>query len=363
MSTRQHNTMSNYSREELTDMHFCYGLADGRDREAQRLYAERYPNRRCPSRTIFSRIHRRLRDHGVLEYRSRERSSTDGSANSDERILDLVQRNPFLSTRRIATMLQVPQTRVWRVLHTENLHPYHFTPVQELTSNDKLLRAEFCRSLLLRDETERNYFARIFWTDEAQFTRDGVTNFHNLHQWSSTNPHNKKQNKSQHRFSCNVWLGIVGQTVIGPRFLNSVINGESYLQFLRDLLPDLLDNVPLAIADNLIYQQDGAPAHYSLAVRNWLDDHFGDRWIGRRGPTEWPPRSPDLTPLDFYAWGFMKNYVYEVEIGSLEQLKERIEVAAVKLQENLSSINLCAAIRRRYNLCLLQNGDHIENFL
>lgn len=59
----------------------------------------------------------------------------------------------------------------------------------------------------------------------------------------------------------------------------------------------------------------------------------------------------------------MKNYVYEVEIGSLEQLKERIEVAAVKLQENLSSINLCAAIRRRYNLCLLQNGDHIENFL
>lgn len=337
-------------------------MAHGRGREAQRLYAELYPNRRHPSHTLFSRIHQRLREHGVLEHRGRD-SASSADVHTEERILGLVRRNPSLSTRRIATMLHLPQTSVWRVIHTEKLHPYHTTPVQELTANDKILRAEFCRTLLLKYETDHNYFRRIFWTDEAQFTRDGVTNFHNLHHWSSSNPHNKKQTKSQHRFSCNVWLGIVGQTVIGPRFLSSVINGESYLQLLRDILPDLLDNVPLAIADNLIYQQDGAPAHYSRIVRNWLDDHFSDRWIGRRGPTEWPPRSPDLTPLDFYAWGFMKGYVYEKEIESLAELKQRIETAAVKLQENLSGINLCAAIRRRYSLCLLQNGDHMENFL
>lgn len=199
---------SSYTREELTDMHFCYGLANGRSREAERLYAERYPDRRCPHHSTFPRIHRRLRDHGVLEHRRSERPVSDESRILDERILDLVRNNPSVSTRRISTMLGVSQSRACRVLRAENLHPYHFTPVQELTSNDKLLRTEFCRTLLLRNETEQNYFRRIFWTDEAQFTRDGVTNFHNLHYWSSANPH-KKKNKTNHNTALVVMFGLV----------------------------------------------------------------------------------------------------------------------------------------------------------
>ena len=46
---------------------------------------------------------------------------------------------------------------------------------------------------------------------------------------------------------------------------------------------------------NLYFQQDGAPAHYAVSVRKWLDEHFPGRWIGSRGAVEWPARSPDLT--------------------------------------------------------------------
>ncbi|XP_055858807.1 uncharacterized protein LOC129921140 [Episyrphus balteatus] len=70
---------SRYSWEELADIHFCYGLANGRDREAERLYAERFPNRRCPSRGTFSRTHRILREYGVLERRRSERPLTEES--------------------------------------------------------------------------------------------------------------------------------------------------------------------------------------------------------------------------------------------------------------------------------------------
>ena len=59
------------------------------------------------------------------------------------------------------------------------------------------------------------------------------------------------------------------------------------------------------------FQQDGAPAHYGLIVRNWLDSKLPGRWIGRRGPIEWPARSTDLTPLDFYIWGYLKQKVYQ----------------------------------------------------
>ncbi|CAF3237474.1 unnamed protein product [Rotaria sp. Silwood2] len=38
------------------------------------------------------------------------------------------------------------------------------------------------------------------------------------------------------------------------------------------------------------YQHDGAPAHYSRIAREYLDEMFPDRWMGRRGPIEWPPR-------------------------------------------------------------------------
>jgi hypothetical protein len=31
-----------------------------------------------------------------------------------------------------------------------------------------------------------------------------------------------------------------------------------------------------------------------------LDVKFPGRWIGRGGPIAWPPRSPDLTPLDIF---------------------------------------------------------------
>ena len=44
---------------------------------------------------------------------------------------------------------------------------------------------------------------------------------------------------------------------------------------------------------------DRAPVHFALTVRNWLNQHFPNRWIGRGGPILWPVRSPDLNPLDF----------------------------------------------------------------
>ena len=48
------------------------------------------------------------------------------------------------------------------------------------------------------------------------------------------------------------------------------------------------------------FQQDRAPPHFHVNVRNFLDRTFNQIWIGRRGSaTEFPPRSPDLTPLDF----------------------------------------------------------------
>ena len=88
------------------------------------------------------------------------------------------------------------------------------------------------------------------------------------------------------------------------------LNGENYLQFLQEELPELLEDVPLDVRRRMWFQHDGAPVHSTRIVRDWLDQRFPGRWIGRGGPVSWPLRSPDLNPLDFFLWGHVKAYVY-----------------------------------------------------
>jgi hypothetical protein len=48
-------------------------------------------------------------------------------------------------------------------------------------------------------------------------------------------------------------------------------------------------------------QHDGAPPYYSVLAREELQMQFGENWIGRRGPINWPARSPDSPPPDFFV--------------------------------------------------------------
>ncbi|GFU62557.1 hypothetical protein TNCV_1313931 [Trichonephila clavipes] len=47
-----------------------------------------------------------------------------------------------------------------------------------------------------------------------------------------------------------------------------------------------------------------------VSLNDLLKDTFGDRLISRFGPVNWPPRSCDLTPLDYFLWGYVKSLVY-----------------------------------------------------
>lgn len=114
----------------------------------------------------------------------------------------------------------------------------------------------------------------------------------------------------------NVWLGLMGDQIVGPYFFLSNVNGPDYLRMLEEkLLPHLNE-----IGHPIFFQQDGAPAHYTTPVRHWLDCWFPNRWIGRSGPIPWPARSPDLTPLDYFLWGYLKHKVYQHEIEDVNQL-------------------------------------------
>ena len=91
----------------------------------------------------------------------------------------------------------------------------------------------------------------------------------------------------------------------------------------RAMLPSFLQ-IPLQT--ELYFMQDGAPAHYATTVRAWLDVNFENRWIGRRGPIEWPARSPDLTVADFFLWGYVNSnkQLHKEPLPNSYQLLEEI---------------------------------------
>jgi hypothetical protein len=54
--------------------------------------------------------------------------------------------------------------------------------------------------------------------------------------------------------------------------------------------------------------------------------HIAGRRIGRGGPMNWPP---DISPLDFHAWGYLgKEKMYKSKVGTKDELLQRIFDAA-----------------------------------
>jgi hypothetical protein len=80
---------------------------------------------------------------------------------------------------------------------------------------------------------------------------------------------------------------------------------------------------------------DGAPPHFSRNVREILDNQYPQRWIGGAGPHHWPARSPDLNPLDFFLWGYLKSIIYLRLINSEADLRVRIQEVFVSVTEEM----------------------------
>ena len=111
-------------------------------------------------------------------------------------------------------------------------------------------------------------------------------------------------------------------------------------------------------------QLDGAPPHATREAVDVIRDNYPDRWIGRGSSVPWPPRSPDLTPLDFFLWGYVRSLVYETPVESEEDLVARI-IAAFEKVQNQSGIfeNVRNSMLRRCETCIAVQGRHFEHLL
>ena len=326
-------------------------------------FHQRHPSKRKPAITTLRRMRKRFLQTGSL--RRRTQASGRRSVTTEElqrNVTMLVQSNPQISTRKLSQQLSTSRSSVQRVLHRLGYQPYKFFKVVALKEDDWQKRVDYCEWFRSRLEENPSMSSDIIYSDEAAFYIHGGVNKQNMVYWSKENP--KVVMESHHSYNPKVlvWMGFHGTTLLGPYFFEGTVNGERYLDLLSGFLTEYLLSLDCTVRDRIYFQQDGASAHFSRPVRKWLDSNFGTRWIGRGGPIHWPPRSPDLTPLDFFLWNRLKSVVYSPQPRTLDKLKDNIKTAIrhIPLEE---AANVHRSITRRVLKCIECDGRNFEHLL
>jgi hypothetical protein len=141
----------------------------------------------------------------------------------------------------------------------------------------------------------------------------------------------------------------------GPLFfVEKTVTDNVYMNMLEQfVLPQLQELKP-----NIVFQQDEAPPHLSLLVRHFLNRCLPGCWIGRDGPTAWPPRSPDLTHLDF-LWGYAKDVAHINPVTDLQDLHNRITNAIWTITPDMLK-NTWIEFDYRLDIFRTMKGAHVK---
>lgn len=353
--------MESSSNEVKFDMVACYILCQRNCVEAGRMYLNRYPERRQPHIRTFSKLVENLKTCGSFKrpVTSRKKPCNEEKVNS---VLLAVTEIPETSVRQIEETTGTAKSTAHFILQKNKFRPFKFRICQGLRPGDSERRRSFCEWYTRKCQERDNFPYKVIWSDESMVTNNGIFNRRNVHYWSRTNLRLNKTARHQHRFGFSMWAAIFGTRIIGPFFYHHSLTSERYRHLLENALQAALDLLPLAEIQDSWFQQDGAPAHNSRAVREYLTDTFAEKWIGTYSVVAWPARSPDITPLDYFLWGYIKNYVYKFEIQTEDQLQRLVLEAFASITPAMLANVLDSSIRRCY-LCLENDGSLFEHLL
>ena len=125
-------------------------------------------------------------------------------------------------------------------------------------------------------------------------------------------------------------MRIWSRGIIEPFFFENdqgeaiTVNGDRYRAMLNEFLLTKIEEEDIG---NIWFQQDSVTCHTAEATLDVLRPVFEDHIISRGADVVWSPRSCDLTPLDYYLWGAVKDKCYADKPETIDTLKDNIREA------------------------------------
>ena len=146
--------------------------------------------------------------------------------------------------------------------------------------------------------------------------------------------------------------------IIGPFFFENkqgeavTVNGDRYRAMLNEFLFTKIEEKDI---HNIWFQQEGATCHTAEATLDVLHSVFEDRIISCRVNVVWPPRSYDLTPLDYYLWGAVKDKCYADKPNIIDALEGEIELHTID--------NVLKDWTDRVGHCMSSRDSHLNEII
>ena len=304
--------------------------------QVKRSFAAEY-HRNIDYKTV-KRVVDKWKAHGTIRKLNKEHSGRPINARSEGNIASVqlkIANSSCSSVRKLAAQVDISRESIRRILRKNlKLTPYKMQTSQTLTHDDNVRRLHFCQRINQATEQGTLNVNTIVFSDESHIYLDGFVNKQTCRYWSSERPVPVIQ-KPLHSRKVTVWCGVSANRIYGPYFFEDANSGnartvtsEAYIEMLSNVM-----NVD--ISPDVWFQQDGATSHTSLPALEWLKTRFGDKIISHRTEFPWPARSPDLSPLDFFLWRFVKQKIFKSNPKPIPALKKLIqEMLELKLKQN-----------------------------
>jgi transposase len=325
----------------------------GSYRDAKQILAQRFPAAHSPSKSTILRLVQKFRKTGSV----RDNLKNPGTPRvlTGQKMTEIqgeIFQNPHISLRRLSQKVDVSYETARKALRRHlGMFPYKVTCVHELLAPDFEHRLFFCDWLIEVTDHDPNFLDNCFFSDESWFHLNGYVNSQNMRLWSGENLHPTIQ-KTLHSQKLGVWAAMSAKRIVVV-FFDTTVNGEVYRGFIDQFVGTMTEDEILSAW----FQQDGATAHTAKVTLQHLENYFGQRVITRG---LWPARSPDLTPPDFFLWGYLKGMVYADSPKTIAHLKANILNAISAIPLNILS-DVSQSVVRRARLCTAVGGGHFQN--
>lgn len=296
------------------------------------------------------------------------RRVTTRTADNKQRVITAFKHNPSTSIRKVACQMQMHRSSVHRILQDNDFFPYKTQVYFKLTNADFQSRLQFCHRFLQMHATDNSIINNLWMSDEAHFYLEGTVNKQNMRMWGTEMPQTNFRVKPLHPVYVTAWVAISCHGIIGPYWFEDdnanhlSVTAIRYHNMLETFFyPQLLTFTSVDLNKQWM-QQDGSTSHTALLPRDWLKEKFPNRLISKYADFPWPARLPDLSVLDFYLWGALKDLVFKTPVNDIDQLKLRIteEIRKITLDVIRKAFN---NFLKRLEECISNDGAHVRNIL
>ena len=162
--------------------------------------------------------------------------------------------------------------------------------------------------------------------------------------------------EESHTKGVMVWLGILANGCTKVRFVKKGAKIDSNYYIQKILKPFIKEDIPKLYPNkDFLFQQDSAPSHRSKMTRKFLRENK----IPYITPEQWLPNSPDVAPMDFFLWGYLKWRVNQRKFKTLNGLKKVIREEVKKIPQKLIDKAL-KSWGKRCRQIYYNKGLHIE---